>query len=131
MDKKRFHFINWVPIQNQIVLVVEIGLSPNARKSHLKQITGINALEFAKNTGYTSYKLNGDKLGIVNLETVLTDLSELINVVDNDVKKCMMNLLQNLILLIQANRILENRLKILKKRYVIPVHLLRPKALID
>ena len=64
---------------------VELGLSNYATKADLKNPTGVGTSELAKKTDLTSLKLDVDELDIDNLKTVLTDLSRLSNLVDNDV----------------------------------------------
>ena len=76
---------------------IELDLSKYAIKSDLKEATGIDASEFAKNADLVSLKSYVDKSNIDELNTVL----ELRNVVDNDaVKKLyVINWLQKLMLL--------------------------------
>ena len=98
-----------------------------AEKSVLKGTTGIDTSNFSKKkTDLANLTLDVDSLYIAKLETTLTDLSKLSNVVkDKFIKKFVNDDLVNmLVLMIQTNKILEKRLKMLIERYLIPVNLL-------
>ena len=81
---------------------------------------------FQKKTDLANLILDVDSLYIAKLETTLTDLSKLSNVVKNKFIKKFVNddLANMLVLMIQTNKILEKRLKMLIERYLIPVNLL-------
>ena len=98
-----------------------------AEKSALKGTTGIDTSNFSKKKNdLVKLTLDVDSLYIAKLETTLTDLSKLSNVVkDKFIKKFVNDDLVNmLVLMIQTNKILEKRLKMLIERYLIPVNLL-------
>ena len=88
--------------------------------------SGIDISNFSKKTDLANLILDVDSLYIAKLETTLTDLSKLSNVVkDKFIKKFVNDDLVNmLVLMIQTNKILEKRLKMLIERYLIPVNLL-------
>ena len=88
--------------------------------------SGIDISNFSKKTDLANLILDVDSLYIAKLETTLTDLSKLSNVVKNKFIKKFVNddLANMLVLMIQTNKILEKRLKMLIERYLIPVNLL-------
>ena len=59
-------------------------MSNNATKSDLKRETGISRSESSKKKDSADSKSNVDKIDVVKLETVPTDLSKLSNVVKSD-----------------------------------------------
>ena len=75
---------------------VKVNLSNFATKSDLKNVTHVDASNFASKTNLPSLKTEVDKLDIDNLVPVPVDLSKLSDVVKNDVVKklCMINWLQ-------------------------------------
>ena len=73
---------------------VKVDLSNYATKSDLKNITQIDTSIFALKTNLASLKTEVDKLDIDKLGPVSVDLSELSDVVKNDVVKkklCIIN----------------------------------------
>ena len=66
---------------------VELDLSNNALTANLKNATGADILEFAKNADLASLKLEIGKLNICELETDPVDLSKLRDLVKNEVVK--------------------------------------------
>ena len=59
-------------------------MSNNVTKSDLKRETGISRSESSKKNDLADSKSNVDKIDVVKLETVPTDLSKLSNVVKSD-----------------------------------------------
>ena len=88
--------------------------------------SGIDTSNFSRKTDLANLTLDVDSLYIAKLETTLTDLSKLSNVVKNKFIKKFVNddLANMLVLMIQTNKISEKRLKMLIERYLIPVNLL-------
>ena len=69
-------------------MVVESDMPNSARKSDLKNATGVEALQFAKQNGLANLKSEIDKLDIGKLKTTAVDLNKLSDVVKNkSVKK--------------------------------------------
>ena len=66
---------------------VKVDLSNYATKTDIKNITHIDILNFALKTNLANLKNKVDKLDTDKLKTVPVDLSELSNVVKNDVVK--------------------------------------------
>ena len=66
---------------------VKVDLSNYATKADLKDVTGIDASNFALNSNLASLKTEVDKLNIDKLVPVPVDLSKLSGVVKNDVAK--------------------------------------------
>ena len=56
---------------------VELDLSNHATKSDLKNATGVDTSKFAKNVDLANLKSNVDKLGIDELRSIPTNLSNL------------------------------------------------------
>ena len=76
---------------------VELDLSNYATKSDFRNVTGIDTSWFAKKDDLVHLKSEFDKLDIGKVETSLTDLSKLNNVVkDEVVKKAKYNKLNEL-----------------------------------
>ena len=71
--------------RNQIK--VELDLSNYATKSDLKETTGVDIAKFAEKADLTSLKSDVDELDINKVKTVPTDLSQLSDVVKNEVLK--------------------------------------------
>ena len=63
---------------------VKLNVSNNVTKSDLKRETGISRSESSKKNDSADSKSNVDKIDVVKLETVPTDLSKLSNVVKSD-----------------------------------------------
>ena len=61
---------------------VELDLSIYATKTDLKNATGVDTSYFAKKTDLASLKSNVDKLDIIKLKNVQTNLTNLKNKVD-------------------------------------------------
>ena len=57
------------------------------KKADLKNATGADTSDFAKQTDLANLKSNVDKLDVDKLELIPVDLSKLSNVVKNDVVK--------------------------------------------
>ena len=57
------------------------------KKTDLKNATGVDTSDFAKQTDLANLKSNVDKLDVDKLELIPVDLSKLSNVVKNDVVK--------------------------------------------
>ena len=70
---------------------VKVDLSNYATKTDLKNVTHVDISRFALKTNLASLKTKVDKLNIDKLAPVPVDLSELSDVVKNDVvlKKCL------------------------------------------
>ena len=67
---------------------VELDLSNYATKAYFKDVTGIDALDFAKKTDLASLKFDVDKLDIDTLQNILNNLTNLKSKVDKlDVDK--------------------------------------------
>ena len=66
---------------------VKIDLSNYATKADIKNITHVNTSHFASKTNLVKLKTEVDKLDIGKLKTVPADLSNLHNVVKNEVIK--------------------------------------------
>ena len=67
---------------------VELDLSNYATKAYFKNVTGIDALDFAKKTDLASLKFDVDKLDIDTLQNILNNLTNLKSKVDKlDVDK--------------------------------------------
>ena len=66
---------------------VELDLSNYAKKSDLKNATGVDTSKFAKKIDLANLKLDIEKLDIGKLETTPTDSSKLINAVERDFVK--------------------------------------------
>ena len=64
-----------------------VDLSNYATKCDIKNITHVDTSSFALKTNLTNLKTEVDKLDIDKLAAIPVDLSELSNVVKNDVKK--------------------------------------------
>ena len=91
---------------------VKIDLSNYATKADIKNITHVNTSHFASKTNLVKLKTEVDKLDIGKLKTVPVDLSNLYNVVKNEViKKTEYNKLVNKINNIDTSRF------ILKTKY--------------
>ena len=111
----------------------ELGLSNYATKPDIKDLTGVDTPDFAKTADLASLKSNVHKLDVDKPKTFPNDLCKLSNVVVNDiVKKTVYDeLAKNIRQLILTKKVLKIRLKMLIKRYLIPINLLRIKTLID
>ena len=68
---------------NKYKIEVELDFSSYVTKSDLKNPTGFDTSDFAKQADLASLKSEFDKLDIVKLEINSADLSEKINVVEN------------------------------------------------
>ena len=66
---------------------VTVDLSNYATKDDIKNITHVDTSSFALKTNLANLKSEVDKLDIVKLELIPTDLSKLSDVVKNDVIK--------------------------------------------
>ena len=66
---------------------VELDLSHYVRRASLKGATGVDTSTLVSKTDLACLKTNLDNLDIDKLSTVLDDLSNLSNVVNNDVVK--------------------------------------------
>ena len=66
---------------------VKVDLSSYATKTDLKKVTHVDTSSFALKTNLANLKTEGDKLDIDKLAPVPVDLSKLIDVVKNVVKK--------------------------------------------
>ena len=66
---------------------VNIDLSNYATKTEIKNISQVDTSSFALKTNVADLKTEVDKLDIKKLAPVPVDLSKLINVIKNDVKK--------------------------------------------
>ena len=62
---------------------VELGLSNNATKSDLKNVTVVDTSDFAKKADIRSWKSDDDKLDFDELEKVPSGLNSLKSKVDN------------------------------------------------
>ena len=69
------------------IINVKVDLSNYATKTDLKNITHVDTSSFALKTNLTNLKAEVDKLDTGNLKTVPVDLSQLSNVVKNEVVK--------------------------------------------
>ena len=72
---------------------IEVDLSNYATKDYIKNITHVDTSSFALKTNLANLKTEVDQLDIDKLATVPVDLSNLSDVVKNDVVKklCMIN----------------------------------------
>ena len=76
---------------------VHLDLSIYAIAADLKEVTGVDTSNSAAKSHLTSLKAEVDKIDTDKLKTVLSDLSKIINVVENVVKKlCMISSLLRL-----------------------------------
>ena len=66
---------------------IELDLCNYAVKFDVINVTGLNTSRFTKKVNLVSLKSKVDKLDVDELETFLVDLSELIDVLHNDVVK--------------------------------------------
>ena len=66
---------------------VELDLSNYATKTHLKNVTHVDASSFASKTNLAALKTEVDKIDTDKLKPVPDDLAKLSNVVKNDVVK--------------------------------------------
>ena len=77
-------------------------MSNHGIKSDIKRATSVDTSDFAEKGDLASLKSEVDKLDIDDLETFVTDLNKLSNVVDDVVKRLyMMNWLKKSVLLFQ------------------------------
>ena len=58
-----------------------------ARKSKVKNVTGVDTSDFAKKADLASLKSEVNELDVDRLETISNDLSNLSNIIDKDVAK--------------------------------------------
>ena len=72
---------------------VKVDLSNYATKADIKNATGIDTSKLALKSNLVTLEAEVDKIDVNKLKTVPIDLSELSNVVNNDVVKklCMIN----------------------------------------
>ena len=71
---------------------VEIGLSNNATKNDLKNITHVDVSSFASKTNLAALKGEVDKIDVDKLKAAPVDLAKLTNAIENDlVKKTVYN----------------------------------------
>ena len=83
---------------------VELDLSSYARKSDLKNATGIDTLKVVKEVDLASLKSDADKLDINKVKIVLADLYKLSNIVENNaVNKSVYNELVKKVKAVQTN----------------------------
>ena len=75
------------PQSHEENIKIKIDLSNYATKTDIKNITHVDTSGFALKTNLSSLKTKADKLDINKLVPVPTDLSELSNVVKNDIVK--------------------------------------------
>ena len=90
-DKKRYN-IKRVIIQNQKDILEKkiktlLNLSDYATKYYIERATGIDTSLLSKKVDLVGLKSKADKLDVDKLETILPDLSNLSNLVDNNVVK--------------------------------------------
>ena len=101
--------------------------------SDVKSLTGVDKSDFAEKADVASLKSKVEKIDVDKLETVPTDLSKLRNVVEKDVVK--KNEYDKLVKKVDAidlkKQNFQKGLKMLIKRYLIPVNLLWLKTSID
>ena len=72
------------PRTNKIKTKAELGLSNYATKSHLKNATGVDTSQFAKNADLAGLKSEADKLDVDELKNVPNGLNSLKSKVDVD-----------------------------------------------
>ena len=93
-------------------------------KSDVKEVTGVDTLDFAKKVDLASLKLDIGELDTDKLEVFLTDLSKLKIIVDKDVvKKTLCDESTKKVNVVDSHKkIMKKRLEMLIKRYLIPVN---------
>ena len=108
-----------------------------ATKSDLKDATSIDISKFAKKDDLVGLKSDVDKLDIGKLETTLTDLSKLSNVVRNDVvKETVYDELANASQTIDTSDLVKkltmtHKMKILKRKFLVMINMLLLMVLIN